>query len=182
VKGAGFLGLPLVEFAEVSRFHPPSACKMFIAIGYSRMNQVRAAKYFAAKEMGYELVSYVSSDCTYLSEMPAGDNCFILEGNTIQPFVRIGNNVTIWSGGHIGHDSVIEDHCFCAPRVAVSGRVHIGSYCFIGLNATIRNGVHVSSRSLVGAGALVMKDTEEDSVYVAGPTDVSKKKSSEIKL
>lgn len=177
-----FLGLPLVEFEKVNQKYPPSSYKMFIAVGYSKMNQVRAAKYFRAKEMGYELVSYVSSRCTYLSETLPGDNCFILEDSTIQPFVRIGNNVTLWSGGHIGHDSVIDDHCFFAPRVAVSGRVHIGSYCFIGLNATLRDGIIIAPHSLVGAGALVMKDTKEHSVYVSRRTDVFKKKSFEIDL
>jgi UDP-3-O-[3-hydroxymyristoyl] glucosamine N-acyltransferase len=146
------------------------------------MNQVRAAKYFRAKEMGYELVSYVSTHCTYLSDAPAGDNCFILEDNTIQPFVRIGNNVTLWSGNHIGHDSIIDDHCFLASQIVVSGRVHIGSYCFIGVNVTLRNAINIAPHSLLGAGAIIMKDTKEYSVYVPQRTDLYNKKSSEIDL
>lgn len=181
-KEPEFLGLPLVEFEKVNQMYPPASYKMFIAVGYTKMNQVRAAKYFRAKEMGYELVSYVSSHCTYLSETPAGDNCFILEDNTIQPFVRIGNNVTLWSGNHIGHDSVIEDHCFLASQVVVSGRVRIGSYCFIGVNATLRNGINIAPHSLLGAGAVIMKDTREHSVYIPERTELFKKKSFEIDL
>ena len=56
-----------------------------------------------------------------ISPRPPGDNCFILEDNTVQPFVTIGNNVTLWSGNHIGHDSVIEDDCFISSHVVVSG-------------------------------------------------------------
>src|SRR5580692_4109620 len=74
-KDPEFLGLPLVAFDKLHRAYPASAYKMFIAVGYTGMNQVRAAKYFQAREMGYHLVSYVSSRCTYLSESPAGDNC-----------------------------------------------------------------------------------------------------------
>ena len=182
VKESTFLGLPVVDFERVNQVYPPSDCKMFIALSYASMNQVRADKYFRAKEMGYELVSYVSSRCTFLTDTPIGDNCFILEDNTIQPFVQIGNNVTLWSGNHIGHDSIIEDHCFLASQIVVSGRVRIGPYCFIGVNATLRNAITVAPRTLVGAGAIIMKDTIECGVYIPSRTGVFPKKSSEIKL
>ena len=99
---------------------------MFVAMSYAKMNAVRAEKYASMKAAGYRLVSYVSSRCSYLSQTPPGDNCFILEDNTIQPFVTIGNNVTLWSGNHIGHDATIEDHCFITSHVVVSGNVRIG--------------------------------------------------------
>jgi sugar O-acyltransferase (sialic acid O-acetyltransferase NeuD family) len=182
MEGPQFLGLPTVEFGKVNQLYPPAAHKMFIALSYARMNQVRAAKYFRAKEVGYELVSYVSSRCTFLTDNPVGDNCFILEDNTIQPFVKIGSNVTLWSGNHIGHDSVIEDHCFLASQIVVSGRVHVGPYCFVGVNATIRNAINIAPSTLVGAGAIIMKDTVEHGVYIPGRTEPFSKKSSEITL
>jgi sugar O-acyltransferase (sialic acid O-acetyltransferase NeuD family) len=181
-KESTFLGLPVVEFEKVAQAYPPSAYKMFIALSYARMNQVRAAKYFRAKEMGYELVSYVSSRCTFLSDAPAGDNCFILEDNTIQPFVRIGNDVTLWSGNHIGHDSIIEDHSFLASQIVVSGRVRIGPYCFIGVNVTLRNAITIAPYTLLGAGAIIMKDTIEHGVYIPSRTELLAKKSYEIEL
>src|SRR5438309_2581476 len=130
-----FIDLPLIAFEEVVERYPPSDYKMFVALSYTRMNRVRAEKYARAKEYGYGLVSYVSSRCSFLTDYPVGDNCFILEDNTIQPFVRIGNDVTLWSGNHIGHDSVIEDHCFITSHVVVSGNVVVGSRSFIGVNA-----------------------------------------------
>jgi sugar O-acyltransferase (sialic acid O-acetyltransferase NeuD family) len=182
VKESTFLGLPVVEFGNVNQVYPPSAYKMFIALSYARMNQVRAARYFRAKEIGYELVSYISSRATFLSDVPVGDNCFILEDNTIQPFVRIGNDVTLWSGNHIGHDSIIEDHCFLASQIVVSGRVRICPYCFIGVNVTLRNAITVAPHTLLGAGAIIMKDTIEHGVYVPTRTALFTKKSFEIDL
>ena len=182
VKESSFLGLPVVEFGRISQDYPPSDYKMFIALSYARMNQVRAAKYFRAKEMGYELVSYVSSRCTLLTDIPVGDNCFILENNTIQPFVQIGNDVTLWSGNHIGHDSVIEDHCFLASQIVVSGRVRISPYCFIGVNVTLRNAITIAPHTLLGAGAIIMKDTIEHGVYIPSRTEAFAKKSYEIDL
>lgn len=180
--GDRFLDLPLVDFEDVVERYPPAEFRMFIALSYAKMNSVREQKYAAATRLGYRLVSYVSSRCTYLTSEPCGGNCFILEGNTIQPFVTIGNNVTLWSGNHIGHDSVIEDHCFVASHVVVSGHVRIGPRCFIGVNATLRNGVTLGERSLIGAGALVMRDTAPGSVYLARPASLSERRSDEIDL
>lgn len=177
-----FLDLPLVDFETVASRYPPSQHRMFVALSYSRMNQLRAAKYRAAKALGYELVSYVSSRCTLLTEEAIGDNCFILEDNTIQPFVRIGSNVTLWSGNHIGHHSVIGDHCFISSHVVVSGLCSIGEYSFLGVNATLRNNLKVAPRTLVGAGAVVMEDTVEGGVYLPRRAELHRKTSAEIEL
>ena len=165
-----FQGLPLVPFDQVALMYPPSAYKMFVAMGYAKMNQMRAAKYNETRALGYGLVSYVSSRCSFLTQHPHGDNCFILEDNTVQPFVRLGSNVTLWSGNHIGHDSTIGDHSFISSHVVVSGHVEVGSHCFIGVNATLRNNIKIAEFTLVGAGALVMKDTTPRSVFVAART------------
>jgi sugar O-acyltransferase (sialic acid O-acetyltransferase NeuD family) len=180
--GDTFLGLPLCDAEEVAARYPPSDFAMFVAISYTRMNKVRAEKYAAMKAAGYTLVTYVSSRCTYLSHTPPGDNCFILEDNTIQPFVTIGSNVTLWSGNHIGHDSVIEDHCFIASHVVVSGHVRVGERSFIGVNATLRNAITLAPATLVGAGSVIMKNTRPGGVYVAERARLFPKSSDEIEL
>lgn len=177
-----FQGLPVVDFEEVEKSYPPEAYAMFIAVSYVKMNQLRAQKYQEAKAKGYALPSYVSSRCTYLSQHSPGDNCFILEDNIIQPFVKIGNNVTIWSGGHIGHDSLIKDHCYITSHVVVSGRVTIEPYCFLGVNATLRNGITLGESSLIGAGASLMQDSEPHSVYVPPRAIKLDKSSEEVRL
>lgn len=177
-----FLDLPLVSFEDVLSSYPPGEYKMFVALSYAKMNKLREEKYRAAKDKGYELVSYVSSRCSFLTDQPVGDNCFILEDNTIQPFVTIGNNVTLWSGNHIGHDAVIEDHCFLASHIVVSGYVRIKNNCFIGVNATLRNSITIAAETLIGAGAVIMKDTVEQGVYLPERAKLFDKKSSELDL
>lgn len=181
-KSDDFCGLPLVDFETVLTAYPPDVYQMFVALSYAKMNKVRAEKYHKAKGLGYRLVSYVSSRCSFLTDHPVGENCFILEDNTIQPFVRIGNNVTLWSGNHIGHDSVIEDHCFIASHIVVSGNVHIHPYCFIGVNATLRNSIVVAPETLIGAGAVIMKNTVEKGVYLPQRAELFNKRSDEVEL
>jgi len=182
IEEDSFLKLPLVAFEDVAKRYPPQHYKMFVAMSYAKMNKLRAEKYYQAKSLGYDLVSYVSSRCSLLTEYPVGDNCFILEDNTIQPFVKIGNDVTLWSGNHIGHDATIDDHCFLASHIVVSGHVHIHPYCFIGVNATLRNSIEIAPETLIGAGAIIMKNTEPKGVYLPQRAELFKKKSDEIEL
>jgi sugar O-acyltransferase (sialic acid O-acetyltransferase NeuD family) len=182
MNGDTFEDKPLVAFENIEDHYPPSEYKMFLAISYTKMNKIRAAKYNQAKEKGYELVSYVSSLCSYVSQFPCGDNCFILEDNTIQPFVKIGNNVTLWSGNHIGHHSVIEDHNFISSHVVVSGHCTIGSYCFIGVNSSLHHNVTIAPETLLAAGTIIPKQTESKDVWVPAKSIRLDKKSDEINL
>jgi len=116
-----------------------------------------------------------------LNEGRVGDNCFIFEDNTVQPFVTIGNNVTLWSGNHIGHHSVIHDHCFIASHVVVSGGVEIGEQCFIGVNATLRDHIRVGARCVIGAGALLLDHAEPEGVYLGAATERSRVPSSRLR-
>ena len=177
-----FQGLPLIDAEDLTDRFPPGDYDMFVAMSYAKMNAVRAEKYASMKAAGYRLVSYVSSRCTYLSQTPPGDNCFILEDNTVQPFVTIGNNVTLWSGNHIGHDVTIEDHCFITSHVVVSGWVRIGTRSFIGVNATLRNSITIAPETLIGAGAIIMKNTKPKQVYMPERAKLFSQSSDEIDL
>lgn len=177
-----FRGLPLICFEDAPALYPPDTHAMFVALSYSKMNKVRSAKYQRAKELGYSLASYVSSRCTVLTDTPVGDNCFILEDNTIQPFVTIGSDVTLWSGNHIGHDVTIDDHCFISSHVVISGHVRVGHHCFIGVNATLRNSITIAPETLIGAGAVIMKSTRERGVYLPARAELFPKPSDEMEL
>jgi sugar O-acyltransferase (sialic acid O-acetyltransferase NeuD family) len=133
------------------------------------------------KSKGYKLITYINSKATHWGEIEVGDNCFIFEGNVIQPFVKIGNDVIMWSGNHIGHDSSIGDHCFIASHAVISGNVRIGPYCFIGVNATFRDGIIVAPECIIGAGALILKDTIEKGVYKGHKSESAPYASSNLK-
>lgn len=177
-----FLGLPVVRSSQLKDTYPPDRYGMFVAVGYSQMNQVRASLYSKIKLMGYTCVNYISSKCTFLTEEKVGENLFILEDNTIQPFVQIGNNITMWSGNHIGHDAIIEDHCFITSHVVISGHVRVGAYSFIGVNATLRNNITIGERTLIGAGSIIMKNSRAGSVFVPERTAVFSKTSDQIDM
>ncbi|MFC1546049.1 acetyltransferase [Pseudomonadota bacterium] len=176
-----FCDLPVVTFEEVVILYPPEDNDLFVALSYSKLNQLRKEKCLEAKDLGYTLASYVSSQATVLNGGKIGENCFILEDNTIQPFVTIGDNITLWSGNHIGHHSVIRDHCFIASHVVISGGVEIGESCFIGVNATLRDHIKIGEKCVIGAGALILSDTDPEGLYVGNETERSRVPSTRLK-
>lgn len=181
MKEDRFCGLPVAAFEEVTTRFPQETHDFFVALSYSKLNEIRKEKYLAAKAAGYRLASYISSHATVLNQGRFGENCFIFEDNTIQPFVRIGNNVTLWSGNHIGHHSVIGDHTFVAAHVVVSGGVTIGEQCFLGVNATLRDHITIGDRCVIGAGALLLRDAEPDGLYIGSATERSDRPSTSLK-
>ncbi len=166
-NGGEFEGRPIVAFEDLAMLYPPAEFAMFIAVGYRRMNHFRAERYQRAKAMGYELVTYVSPRASTWAGLQVGDNCLVMDEVIVHPFVRIGNDVILWSGSHIGHDSLVGDHCFVSSRAVVSGYVTIGDNCFIGSNATIRDGIAIERECVIGAGAVVTRDTTERGVYAS---------------
>jgi len=180
LESAVFEKKPVVAFENLISDFPPSDYYMFLALSYSQMNKFRQKKYTEAKEKGYDLASYISSKCSYMSQFPPGDNSFIFEDNTIQPFVKIGNNNTLWSGNHIGHHSVIRDNNFISSHVVISGHCEIKNNCFIGVNATLHNNIIVEEETLIAAGATISKNTIQKGVYLPAQTTLYKKNSSEI--
>ena len=165
LDSTSFLGRPLAAFENVVDMYPPADFDIFIALGYAKTNQIREARYLEARAKGYTCATYISPKATYYGT-PVGDNCFILENNVIQPFTTIGDNVTLWSGNHIGHHSVIRDHCFVSSHVVISGNCVIGENSFLGVNATLRDNIQLGRSVVVSSGAVVMESCPDRSLVL----------------
>lgn len=175
-----FEGLPVIAFENVEKTYAPSEFRFFAPMSPSRMNRLRESVYQQIKQKGYKMISYVSSKATIFEGVPIGDNCFILEDNTIQPFTSIGNNVVLWSGNHIGHHSVIKDHVSFTSQVVLSGHCVVESFSFFGVNATIRDRIHVAEGSFIAMAAAVTRDTQPWGVYKGNPAQKGETLSNEL--
>jgi sugar O-acyltransferase (sialic acid O-acetyltransferase NeuD family) len=169
IQDESFRGLPLVAFEDVETIFPPAEFSFFAPMTGRNMNRNREAVYNQIKAKGYQLISYISSHATILDRNVIGDNCFILEDNTIQPFTTVGNNVVMWSGNHIGHHGQIKDHVFFTSHVVMSGHCVIESYSFFGVNSTIRDYTNIAQGTLVGMASAITKETEEWGIYIGNP-------------
>ncbi|MEA2050837.1 MAG: acetyltransferase [Campylobacterota bacterium] len=181
IKEDTFFDLPVVAFEDIVEKYSPKEYKIFISIGYTKVNKLREQKFNEAKEKGYSFISYIHPKATVASNAKVGENCFIFEDNTIQPFVTIEDNCILWSGNHIGHHSIIKANCFIASHVVISGGVEVGSNTFIGVNATLRDHIKIGKSNVIGAGALLLRDTEDNKVYMKKETEVSRVPSNRLR-
>jgi sugar O-acyltransferase (sialic acid O-acetyltransferase NeuD family) len=158
-------GLPVVEFETLQERYAPDSHEVYVAIVYTQLNRLRSRLAAEAKVKGYRLASYVSPRAFVWPNVEIGEHCFIFESNTVQPFVRIGSNVVLWSGNHIGHHSVIRDNCFISSHVVISGFCDIGENSFLGVNSTLANNVTIARDNWLGPSTTVMKSTEPGALF-----------------
>lgn len=166
-----FLGRPVVAFEEINQDFSIIKFSMHVAVSYQDLNKLRQIKYDAAKLKGYKLESYISSKAGNISPLVVGDNCLVLENQSIQPGVVIGNNVAVFGSVVLGHHSKIGDHCWLTSGAVLAGNTRIGNRCFLGVNCMIGHFVEVGDDSFIGAGALVTKSLSEKSVVIAPETE-----------
>jgi len=173
-----FCGKPLIAFSNIEEFFPPEEHHMFVAVGYRGMNDLRKTFCNEARGKGYTLLSYISSKATFWDKgNKIGDNVFIFEDNTIQPFVEIGDGVILWSGNHIGHHTKVGAYTFITSHVVISGFCTVGEQVFMGVNATLVNNISIGSKVLIGAAALVTESLEDGKVIVGTKGTIAGKSS-----
>ena len=165
LKRAELLGLPVVALETVEKSYDPLTTKVFVAVTSTQLNRVRARLYGMAKDKKYSFATYISSRAFVWRTAKVGENCFIFENNVIQHGASIGNDVILWSGNHVGHQTVIHDHCFVSSHCVLSGYCEIGERSFLGVNCTFADHVKVGKDCLIGAGALITKSTGDGLIY-----------------
>ena len=158
-------GRPVISLTELTDLYPPSSVEIFCAVGPQKMNLYRMTLYERIRQWGYRFLTYIDPKAGTWPDLVVGQNVFIDDTCTIQPYVTIGDNVTLLASivGHHGH---IQDHAFLS-RATLGGSVEIGEGTFIGMNATIRDNTRVGSHCVVGMGAAVQQDIEDDTVVAA---------------
>ena len=111
-----------------------------------------------------------------------------LQINRIQPRrgiilcsgVRLTNNIEIGNfsilnlNSTVGHDTIIGEFVNVSPGANISGNVLIEKDCLIGTGAAINQGtpekkLRIGQNTTIGSGAVVVKDCDENAVYVGSP-------------
>ena len=94
-----------------------------------------------------------------------GDNNVIREGATIhrgtvtgRNETRIGNSNLIMAYAHIGHDSVVGNHCILVNNAALAGHVHIDDWAILGGFTLVHQFCYIGSHCFTGMGSVIGKD------------------------
>ncbi len=163
VKSDKFLEKPVIPLSKINTKFPPNKYSAHVALSYTKLNRLRQEKYHLMKSLGYRLESYVCSKSVFWNDLSHGDNCFILENQTIQPTVKIGNNVMIWSTNHLGHNCEIKDHVYLASGITVSGHTIIGERTFVGVNTAFKDFIEIGSDCFITMGSNILRSIPPNS-------------------
>jgi UDP-N-acetylglucosamine acyltransferase len=94
-----------------------------------------------------------------------GDNNVIREGVTIhrgtvqdRAETSIGNDNLIMAYVHIGHDSVVGNHCILVNNAALAGHVYVGDWAIISGYTLVHQFCHIGEHSFSGMGTAIGKD------------------------
>lgn len=94
-----------------------------------------------------------------------GDNNVIREGVTIhrgtvqdRGETTIGSDNLIMAYAHVGHDSVIGNHCILVNNVALAGHVIIGDWAILSGYTLVHQFCHIGAHSFSGMGTAIGKD------------------------
>ena len=164
LNGDMFFELPVIPFDEINAFSPDEH-EIMLAIGNKHMNNIRKEKFYACKEKGYTIASYIHPNCSFHCT-DVGEGNIFLEKCMIYPFSKIGNGNLCWDHVLISHDCEVGDFNTFSSYADLCGYVKIGNNGYFGKHCIINDGLVVKDYTLVGAGAYAKKSINEYDVIV----------------
>lgn len=94
-----------------------------------------------------------------------GDDNVIREGVTIhrgtvqdRAETTLGNHNLIMAYAHVGHDSVIGNHCILVNNTALAGHVHVGDWAILSGYTLVHQYCHIGAHAFSGMGTAIGKD------------------------
>ena len=94
-----------------------------------------------------------------------GDHNIIREGVTMhrgtiqdRDETTVGDHNLIMAYAHIGHDSVVGNHCILVNNVALAGHVYIGDWAILSGYTLVHQFCHIGAHSFAGMGTAIGKD------------------------
>lgn len=129
----------------------------------------------------FSTVGEATPDLKYQGEptrLVIGDNNIIREGVTIhrgtvqdRSETTIGNHNLLMAYVHIGHDSVIGDHCILVNNTALAGHVHIADWAILGGFTLVHQYCHIGAHCFTGMGSAIGKDVPAFAIVSGAPAE-----------
>jgi UDP-N-acetylglucosamine acyltransferase len=107
-------------------------------------------------------------DVTYKGErtqLEIGDHneireCVTISRGTLKGggVTRVGSHTLIMAYAHIGHDTVIGDHCMLVNGATLAGHVIVEEWAVVGALCPVHQFVRIGAHSYVGGGTTITQD------------------------
>jgi len=116
----------------------------------------------------FSAVGMAPQDISYRGEatrLEIGDHNEIREGVTISRgtlkgggLTRVGSHVLIMAYAHVGHDSVIGDHCMLVNGATLGGHVTVEEWVVVGALCPVHQYVRIGAHAYIGGGTTITQD------------------------
>jgi UDP-N-acetylglucosamine acyltransferase len=107
-------------------------------------------------------------DVTYQGEatrLEIGDHneireCVTITRGTVKggSLTKVGSHTLIMAYAHIGHDSVIGDHCMLVNGATLAGHVTVEEWAVVGALCPVHQFVRIGAHSYIGGGTTITQD------------------------
>lgn len=172
-----FCGKPVIPFDELTERYSVSDYEILIAIGNSKMNQIREAVFKKCKDAKYTIATYIHSSCSIHSQ-DMGEGNILLENCLVYPYSQIGKGNLLWDHVLISHDCVVGDFNTFSSYADLCGYVKIGNNGYFGKHCILNDYMEIADYTLVGAAAYAKKNTKPYDVVVPARSIILENKTS----
>lgn len=136
-------------------------------------NQIRQHYLNSAKNEGYSTPSFIHPSVILAPDISVGEAVYILQGNYVMPYTKIGNYFMMNMGCTIGHHVTIGEGVFISSGARIGASVTISDYAYFGTGCTIKTGVEsIGTSALIGAGAVVINNVADNTVVAGNPAKI----------
>jgi UDP-N-acetylglucosamine acyltransferase len=116
----------------------------------------------------FSAIGMAPQDISYRGEatrLEIGDHNEIREGVTISRgtvkgggLTRVGSHVLIMAYAHVGHDSLIGDHCMLVNGATLGGHVTVEEWAVVGALCPVHQYVRIGAHAYIGGGTTITQD------------------------
>ena len=163
IKSDKYEGYPVYAIEELRSLFDMEEVKLFVAIGWNRLNADRRDMYNRLKKDGYKFANLISPTAIIRGRIE-GDNCWVNDYTIMQSDSVIKSNVVVREQVLIGNDTVINEHCFIGVKSMVAGGCTIGEQTFCGINSTVFDGTTVGKKCIIEACAAAKRNVPDNTV------------------
>lgn len=162
-------GIPILGNVNVieQEFAKQSFDELIIGIGYKHLVIRKQLFERFHNQIPFGKIIHSSSwvDATAKIE----DGCVIYPSCCIDAHVNIKSNTILNVACTVAHDTIVGQHCFLSPRVALAGFIKVDDLCILGINSTIIDNISIISNTQIGGGTVVIQNITQKGLYVGNP-------------
>jgi len=129
----------------------------------------------------FAVVGEATPDLKYAGEpttLTIGDHNVIREGVTLhrgtvqdRGDTQIGSNNLLMAYVHVGHDSVVGDHCILVNNAALAGHVIVDDYAILSGYTLVHQRCRIGTHAFTGMGSAIGKDVPAFVTVTGAPAE-----------